>query len=37
MTDETTIGKLKKLYKGLDFDIVKLVPKKLIDFDTGSA
>jgi len=37
MTTEATIRKLKKIYKGLDFDIVKLVPKKLLDFDTSGA
>jgi len=30
MTIDTSIKKLKKMYKGLDFDCVKLVPKKLI-------
>ena len=29
MTMQTTIRGLKQLYKGLDFDVVRLVPKKL--------
>lgn len=37
MTTKTTVRKLKQLYKGLDFDIVNLVPKKLIDIPTNSA
>ena len=36
MRKETTIRKLKQLYKGLDFDCVKLVSKKLLDFDTNN-
>ena len=34
MTIDASIAKLRRLYIGLDFDIVKLVPKKLIDIDT---
>jgi hypothetical protein len=37
MTTEATIRKLKQLYKELDFDIVKLVPKKLLDINTSGA
>ena len=33
MTKDSTIRKIKQLYKGLDFDCVKLTPKKLIDFN----
>jgi hypothetical protein len=37
MTTGTTVKKLKQLYKGLDFDLVNLVIKKLIDLPTNGA
>lgn len=36
MTIDASIAKLRRLYIGLDFDVVKLVPKKLIDIDTSN-
>jgi len=32
ITTKTTINKLKQFYKGLDFEEVSLVSKKLVDF-----
>ena len=34
MTIDTTFVDLKKIYKGLDFDLVNLVLKKFIDIKT---
>jgi len=37
MTNKATIRDLKQIYKGLDFDLVKIIPKKLLDIPTNSA